>query len=339
MTSLVLACDVGGTKTRLSLFEPAQGAFNLVRTAQYPSREHATLAAIIEAFLDRPAPHLVAAGFGIAGPVVNGKAHTTNLPWTVDGAELAHLLGLPSVSLLNDVETLAWSVEQLAPSDVVTLRAAASASAGNVAIIAAGTGLGLSALVRNGGTAVSLASEGGHADFAPRSELEHDLWGHLAVRFTHVSCERVLSGPGLVNVYEFLRDTHRGFEPDWLTDALRGVTDAAPTIAGAALDGSSGLCADALALFISIYGAEAGNWALRTLARGGLYLGGGIAPKLLAPAQVTDATLHARALFMAAFADKGRLSPVLEAMPVHVITNDQAPLLGSAHYALRIATA
>lgn len=339
MTRLVLACDVGGTKTRLSLFEPVGDGFSLVRTEQFASREYATLSEIVLRFVGRPLPPLAAAGFGIAGPVVNGRAHTTNLPWFVDAAELAQQLGLDAVSLLNDVETLAWSVEQLGPADVITLCDAAAVPGGNVAIVAAGTGLGLSALVRAGGSATSLASEGGHADFAPRTDLEVELWRHLAARFTRVSTERVLSGPGLRNIYEFLRDTHRGFEPEWLTEELKADADGPATIASAALDGRSGLCADALALFIGIYGAEAGNWALRTLSVGGLYLGGGIAPKLLARAASTESSAHVRTLFMDAFVNKGRLSPLLVAMPVHVITNDQAPLLGAAHFALRTALA
>ncbi len=337
MSQLVLACDVGGTKTRLSLFERQLNDLRLVRTSHFASAAHATLAEIVAIFVGDAPPPLAAAGFGVAGPVSNGRVQTTNLPWVVDAAELAGQLALPAVTLLNDVEMIAWSVPQLGAHDLLALRDLAPRAEGNVAIIAAGTGLGVSALVRAGGVAVALGSEGGHADFAPRNELEVELWRFLAARFGRVSCERVLSGPGLRNIYDFLRDTARGSEESWLADELRTTDDASRTIASAALAERSVLCAAALDLFVAIYGAESGNWALRTLSGAGVYLGGGIAPKLFAPGPSPEVTARLRRLFTAAFVDKGRLSPLLVAMPVHVILSDQAPLIGAAHAALTAA--
>ena len=335
---MVLACDVGGTKTRLSLFDHAGGALTLVRTEQYASRDHATLGEIVARFMGAQPPRLRAAGFGVAGPVVQGRARTTNLPWVVDAAELATQLSLPAVTLLNDVETLAWSVARLGSGDLVALQPGIGSLTENVAIIAAGTGLGFSALVRSGGVATSLPSEGGHAEFAPRTDVEVELWRHLHGRFGHVSSERVLSGPGLRNIYEFLRDTGSGAEPAWLAEELR-VGDPSATIATNGFSGRSPLCAQALTMFIEIYGAESGNWMLRTMARGGVYLGGGIAPKLFARPRAPGDAVNAREVFLRGFVDKGRLRPLLESVPVQVIVNDEAALLGSAHFALAAASA
>jgi glucokinase len=333
---MVLACDVGGTKTRLSLFDRAGDGLTLVRTEKYASREHDSLTAIVANFIGAETQPLTAAGFGVAGPVVNGRTRTTNLPWVVDAAELASQLSLPSVALLNDVETLAWSVEQLAPSDLLSLQQGESTPSGNLAIIAAGTGLGLSALVRSESGTASVPSEGGHAEFAPRTDREVELWRGLHARFGHVSSERVLSGPGLHNIYEFVRDTHGGAEPGWLTEEMRA-GDPSAAIANAGFDGRSPACTEALELFVGIYGAESGNWMLRTMAKGGVYLGGGIAPKLFA--RGTRGAIDLREVFLLGFADKGRLRPLLESVPVHVILNDEAALLGSAHFALRTARA
>jgi len=331
---MILACDVGGTKTNVALLESNGAVLEIVRLESYRSREHASLDEIVDAFVGAEAVPLEAAGFGVAGPVIAGRAVTTNLPWHIDAQRLADRLGLPAAALLNDVEAHAWAVDWLVEGDLSTLQPGSS-TAGNVAVVAAGTGFGVSALVRSAGTSVSLASEGGHADFAARTSLEADLLGFLRSRFGHVSVERVLSGPGLVHLHEFLRDSRGGAEPEWLGAALRG-TDAPAAIAQAAIHGRSETCARAVDLFLELYGAEAGNWALRTMATGGVYLGGGIAAKLLGAASGAADSWRDRArdLFLEGFLEKGRFRPMLEAMPVRVIVNENAPLIGAARCAV-----
>ena len=331
---MILACDVGGTKTNVALLQSNGAALEIVRFESYQSREHASLDEIIDAFFGAGAIPLEAAGFGVAGPVIGGRATTTNLPWLIDARQLADRFGLPAVALLNDVEAHAWAVDRLTGTDLLTLQPGSS-EVGNVAIVAAGTGFGVAALLRSAGTAVSLASEGGHADFAARSAIEADLLGFLRSRFGRVSVERVLSGPGLVHVYEFLRESEGSGEPEWLgADMAAGAAPAA--ISRAAVSGRSETCAHALDLFLELYGAEAGNWALRTMATGGVYLGGGIAAKLLgASSGASDAwRQRATALFLKGFVEKGRFRPMLEAMPVRVIVNENAPLIGAARCAV-----
>ena len=241
---MILACDVGGTKTNVALLEPAGSALAIVRFEAFRSRDHASLDDILIAFVGGRALPLDAAGFGVAGPVIAGRAVTTNLPWEIDARRLAERLGLPSVSLLNDVEAHAWSVDRLAPHASLTLQEGAPAD-GTVAVIAAGTGIGFSALIRSGTTRVSMASEGGHADFAARSPLEAGLLAFLRARHGQVSVERVLSGPGLVNVHEYVRESGGGEEPAWLSTALRE-GDPAAAISTAAMDGRSETCSRAV---------------------------------------------------------------------------------------------
>ena len=330
----ILACDVGGTKTNLALLEERQGGMAFVRRGTYRSREHATLDEILAAFLGPRPLRLRAAGFGVAGPVIDWRVITTNLPWRIDARALATALDLPEVALLNDVEAHAWAAERLMDDDFATLQVGV-AEPGNVAVIAAGTGLGMAALVRSRGLIVSLASEGGHADFAPRTEAQDGLVRALRARFGQASVERVVSGAGLVNVYEYFRDATAEHEPPWLSTVLRE-GDPAAAIARAAIDGRSKPCADAVDLFLAAYGAEAGNWGLRTMATGGVYVGGGIAPKLLSPAGGASAEWldHARQVFMKGFLGPSRLHSLLEAIPVRVILNTEAPLVGAAHFAV-----
>ena len=334
---MILACDVGGTKTNLALVEASSAGLQIVRLETYRSRQHASLDEIVATFVGSRPPRLEAAGFGIAGPVLAGRVETTNLPWRVDGARLARGLALGRVSLLNDVEAHAWSVLRLGEADRVTLQAGTPGS-GNVAVVAAGTGLGFAALVRGEGPVRSIASEGGHADFAPGDDTEIELLRRLRRRFGHVSVERVVSGPGLFHVYEFLRDESPRDEQSWLAAALQE-GDPSATVAAAALQGRSGLAERAVLFFLGAYGAEAGNWALRTMATGGVWLGGGVAGKLFGGPPGTPAAWRARArdAFLARFRDKGRLSPLLEAISVQVIVNDRAPLLGAAYVALQEA--
>jgi len=263
--------------------------------------------------------------FGIAGPVQQGRVVTPNLPWVVDAQQLGRGLGVSRVKLINDLEANAYGIAALTPGDLVTLNHGAPGAQGNLAVISVGTGLGEAGLFWNGKSHLPFACEGGHADFAPRNHLEADLLLHLVGRFEHVSFERVLSGPGLRVIYEFLRDTKRGEEPAWLAEEL-SQGDSSAAISQAALEGRSELCTQALDLFVSFYGAEAGNLALKTMATGGVYVGGGVAPRILNRLQSP--------LFMAAFTAKGRMRPLLEAMPVHVIMKDTTALFGAARCAL-----
>ena len=330
---MILACDVGGTKTNVALLDREPAGLRVVRLATYPSRDHGSLREILAAFMAAHHPVLDAAGFGVAGPVINHRVETTNLPWTVDGGELAGQLGLNHVSLLNDVEVQAWAVGDLRTTDQLQLQAGRPDN-GNIALIAAGTGLGMSALLRGGGTIRSLASEGGHADYAAHDDLEIGLLRFLRDRFKRVSVERVLSGPGLVSVYQYLESRETVTAP--ATPERHGAGESAAAIGAAAVEGRSQVAERAVLLFLAAYGAEAGNWALRTMATGGVWLGGGIAHKLLLGSSGTSEAwrARARAAFMTRFLAKGRLSPLLEAMPVHVILTDEAPLLGAARFAL-----
>ena len=321
---MILAGDIGGTHARLAFFESANGLLTLLHETVFPSREYAGLDGIVKKFVDGPAVQIDAACFGIAGPVRKGKVETSNLPWTVDAARLAAQLNLKQALLINDLEANAWGIAALGVNDVVTLNQVKDVPAGNQAVIAAGTGLGEAGMYWDGAKYHVFASEGGHTDFAPRNNLEIELLHYLIKRFGHVSYERIVSGPGLVNVFHFLRDTHRGKEPDWLSDEiLHG--DAAAAISRAALESKSPLAEHALDLFISVYAAEAGNLALKIMATGGVYLGGGIAPKML--------PRLSGPLFMEAFVSKGRMQQVLESIPVRVITNDKAALMGAARAA------
>jgi glucokinase len=321
---LILAGDIGATHTRLAWFEVADGNVVPGVARTYPSRRHAGLDEIVAAFLDEVPGRLLHACFGIAGPVREGRAEATNLPWVVDARLLAARLGLDRVLLVNDLEANAWGLAALPDTDFAVLQPGQAAPTGNAAVISAGTGLGEAGLVWDGRRHRPVASEGGHADWAPQDELQLGLWRFLAAEVGHVSVERVLSGPGLHNVYRFLRDVQGLPEPGWLTDALRS-EEPAPLISRAGLEGRAEICTRALALFVAIYGAEAGNLGLRMLATGGVYLGGGIGPRIL-PA------LRSRT-FLDAFASKGRFRPLLEEMPVRVVLNDQAALLGAARRA------
>jgi glucokinase len=316
---MILAGDVGGTKTILAAFQP--GGREPAFEATYPSREHGSLHDILDTFVARYRPRLEGACLGIAGPVKDGRTRATNLPWLVDAAAVAHQLGIREAYLINDLEANAWGIPALRPEDFATLNVGAPGASGNAAIIAAGTGLGEAGLYWDGQRHHPFATEGGHTDFAPRDELESDLLRYLLARHEHVSVERLVSGPGLANVYAFLRDTGRGEEPDWLAEAMAR-DDVGQVISSAAREGRSPLCVQALDVFMSLYGAEAGNLALKTMSTGGMYLGGGIAPKNLW--KIQDGS------FMKAFAAKGRMRPILEAMPVRVILNQRTALLGAA---------
>jgi glucokinase len=264
---VVLAGDIGGTNARLALFESRAGIPSLVAVETYPSRAHAGLKELLLAFRERHGQRLEAAVIGIAGPVAAGRVTTTNLPWADDAVELARVLEVREVVLMNDLEALAWSLDLLTPGGLADLQAGSPTVFGDRGVIAAGTGLGEAVLARVGDRAIVLASEGGHADFAPRTETEIALLRWLVARHGRASWERVLSGRGLHEVYLFLREARGRAEPAWLAEELR-VGDPAAAISGAALAGTSELCAEALDLFASVYGAEAGKSRPDSRARG-----------------------------------------------------------------------
>jgi len=321
---MILAGDIGGTHARLAFFDVTNGSFRLVSSAVFPSRDFSGLDQIVTKFVEGSQFRPEIACFGVAGPVRNGKVETSNLPWLIEAKVLADKLKIKKALLINDLEANAWGIAVLEPGDVVALNQVNSHAVGNQAVISAGTGLGEAGMYWDGRQHHVFACEGGHSDFAARNELEMDLLRYLQKRFGHVSYERAVSGPGLVNLFHFLRDTGRGTEPEWLSDEMRH-SDPAAAISKAALSGQCPLSEHAVELFVSLYGAEAGNLGLKFLATGGVYLGGGIAPKLL--------SRLSGPLFMQSFVSKGRMQTLMEAMPVLVITNDKTALFGAARCA------
>jgi glucokinase len=320
---MILAGDIGGTNARLAYFQPENGTLRLISEKIFPSREYSNLGDIVTKFLEESSDHPEAACFGIAGPVRNGCVETSNLPWTIEQSRLGQQIHIPSTLLINDLEATAWGVGALSSKDLTPLNKVPY-STGNQAVIAPGTGLGEAGLFWNGSRHEIFACEGGHTDFAPQGDLQIELLQTLAKRFGHVSYERILSGPGLVNVYEFLRGKGAANEPEGFAAQLKQ-GDAPAIISHTALSGTNPLAEKALDLWISVYGAEAGNLALKTMATGGIFLGGGISPKILPKLSGPN--------FMNAFREKGRLRPLLEGVSVQVITNDKAGLMGAARCA------
>ena len=321
---MILAGDIGGTNARLAYFQAQNGHLQLISERTFPSRQHSELGEIVSQFLDDSGTQPDAACFGIAGPVRNGRVETSNLPWVIEQSRLAKQIHLPATLLINDLEASAWGIGDLSPSDLVPLNHVSGPIVGNQAVMAAGTGLGQAGLFWDGNRHHVFACEGGHCDFAPRGDLQIELLRFLEARFGHVSYERILSGTGLVNVYEFLRDRGEEKESPAIAAALQ-TGDPAAEISRAALDGSCLTAVKALDLWIAVYGAEASNLALKIMSTGGLFLTGGISPKILA--KLTGP------IFMQAFLDKGRLRPLVEAIPVQVVTNEKAGLLGAARCA------
>lgn len=326
----ILAGDIGGTKTILALFT-GEKEMRLIREAVFPSRLYPDFEGVLKEFFQGNEIPPRRACFGVAGPVLQGRSETTNLPWIVDAGEISRRFAIPSVALLNDLEATAYGTLALTEEDYFILNkgepeifSSETGARGNRAVISAGTGLGEVILFWNGLQHQPSASEGGHSDFAPRNPLQVALLQYLWRQYPSVSYERILSGPGLFNIYRFLRETGHGEEPPWLSERL-ALEDPAAVVSEVALSGKADLCVKALDLFVSAYGAEAGNLALKALATGGIYLGGGIAPKILQ--KLRDGT------FMKAFVDKGRFSEMMSRIPVRIILNLKTALLGAAHYA------
>jgi glucokinase len=319
----VLAGDVGGTKTRLAVFDVQGTSLDTVTEHSYPSGSYNGLEDIIREFLGGTSTECRHACFGIAGPVQGGRVQTTNLPWIVEEQALATLFGFERVALINDLEANAWGIDALRADDFYVVNAGSPDAGGNACIVSAGTGLGEAGLYWDGQRHWPFACEGGHADFSPSTDLEIALLAYLRERHGHVSWERVVSGMGLVNVHDFLRAHRSVATPAWLREEMSS-GDAASAISRAAMDDRDSLCVEALDLFIHLYGAEAGNHALKIMATGGVYLGGGIAPKNLERFKGPG--------FMQGFLDKGRMQPLLETMPVKIILNDRTALFGPALY-------
>jgi glucokinase len=324
----ILAGDVGGTKTILGLFRWDGARLTTVRQAMYRSLEHPGLSSIVRGFLDGAAEAVDAACFGVPGPVVGGRVPTVNLHWAIDARDVGRETGIAHVELVNDLLATAEGVFALDEHELVTLQEGKRLGVpGNAALVAPGTGLGMAVLARVGDGFVPLASEGGHMDFAPQDEEQIELLRYLQRRFgDHVSVERILSGPGLVNVYEFLRDTGHASELPEVCEQMLEL-DPGGVIGRAGLSGRCALSVRALDLFAFVLGATAGNLALAALATSGVFLGGGIPPKILE--KMTDGR------FLAGFLQKGRFRPMLETFPVRVILNERTALLGAAHRAVR----
>jgi glucokinase len=323
---MVLAGDIGGTNTRLALFQFIGPHLERIREKTYKSRDYRILEEALEDFI-RDKRDIEAACFGVAGPVIDEKVTGTNLPWHLDGRALRECLSVERLALINDLVANAYGITLLEKPDFAVLNRG-KGKEGNAVLVSAGTGLGEGILFGDGNRHVPSPSEGGHVEFAPRDELEIKLLQSLSKRFGHVSYERVLSGTGLVDIYRFLRDTGRfGKEPKWLAEKMKQEHPAA-AISESAKFKKDRVCGKALDMFTSIYGSTAGNLALQVVAIGGVYIGGGIAPKILW--KLRDGT------FMEAFQSKGRLSKFLSQIPVKVILNDKAALFGAAYQAMEL---
>ncbi len=320
---MILAGDIGGTKTNLGLFESQGSPLVPFFERSYHTKEFPTLNGLLADFLSGQSVRLTGASFGIAAPIVDGHADAPNFPWHVAVSDLRQYLKISHVGLINDLQAMALGVGTLPPESLALLNEGHRQPQGDQAVIAAGTGLGEAALVRDAQQRRVIPSEGGHVDFAPRNECELELLRVLWKRFGRVSYERVLSGPGLQNIYAFLRDYRRAPEPPAVTENMR-LSDPAAVITDFGLSGNDPICREALEMFASIYGAEAGNLALKFFATGGIFVGGGIAPKILGVLKAGG--------FMEAFTDKGRLAPLMRSIPVQVILDPRAPLFGAAQY-------
>ncbi len=317
---MILAGDIGGTKTVLALFDDRTAPPRIIWRNRFTSAEFGGIEELLRRFMRDCRQPVEGVCLGVAGPVVDGRCRTTNLPWTVDSGGIAASLDVASVELINDIEAMTYGVAMIRDGALQTIGDGSPEAGGSVAVIAAGTGLGEGAACWDGGRHVPVSGEGGHTDFAPRNDIEIELLRYLLGKYPRVGWERILSGPGLVNIYHFLRDSGRGREPDWLAREMAD-GDAPAVITRAALKRGDPLSTDALRLFVSLYGAEAGNLALKIKATGGVYVGGGIAPRIVE--SLCDGT------FMAAFLDKDRMRPLMEKIRVRVVLDTDCALLGA----------
>src|ERR1019366_2344045 len=321
---MILAGDVGGTKVNLALYDFIDGNLKHARDKQYPAKEYSGLEEIVKEFI--VSEKVTAACFGVPGPVRDGRLRLTNLPWTLDSRELAAHLKIDYVFLINDLQANGYGIAELGADQIYTLSEGDARQIGNRALISAGTGLGEAFMIWDGRDYVPYPSEGGHSDYAPRNEDEIDLLRFLKQKYNgRISFERVVSGMGMTNIYDFLREVRGVEEPAWLAKRISDAADPNTVITELALAAKSEICEKTLEMFVSAYGAEAGNLALKVLSVGGMYIGGGIGPRILE--KLKDGS------FMKAFTDKGRLSQLLINMPVRVILESRAAVLGAAAYA------
>lgn len=318
----LLAADVGGTKTDLALIEIHDGDLSFVKEAVYPSKKFGSLAEVVHTFMAGTASRPERVSIAFAGPVQDGKANATNLGWQLDTRLLIEELGASEVFLINDLEAEAYGLAALTEQDLVTIYPGDGDATGNAAIIAPGTGLGEAGLYWDGAALHPFATEGGHADFAPRTEFDWELHRYLHEKFGHVSWERVLSGPGICNIYDFLRDVKHWEEPAWLREKMKDQEPGA--VIGAGAREGCAICVETLDVFVRYLAVEASNLALKLNATGGIFIGGGIPPKIWSD--------DLQAIFLEHFIQVGRLRPLIETMPVHVVLNTRAVLLGAAYY-------
>ena len=323
---MILAGDIGATRTRLAAFDVEGNKLTLVVEKTYKSLDYQGLAEIVSEFVKTEGIPVHSACFGVAGPVRGGRSKISNLPWTIDSRELAIQLRLNSVGLINDLEAYAYGIDALESKDFVTLSEGVEDAEGNRAVISARTGLGIAGMYWDGFRHHPFACEGGHADFAPKNDLEADLAAYLRTKYGHVSCERILSGPGIKNIYDFLRDTRKAEEPEWLQKQISEAKDPPALISELAKSHKAGICEQTFKIFVSVYGSETGNCALNFMTTGGIFIGGSIAAKNLAALQDPA--------FMMAFLDKGRMSSLLKDMPVKIVLNDDSGIIGAARYTL-----
>ncbi len=328
---MLLAGDIGGTKTVLALYEETSSATTPFTEATYPSGRYDCLEQIVEEFLQAKQVRVHRASFGVAGPVVGGKATLPNLPWVIEEAKLKEKFDLETIAVVNDLEAIGQAVPVLPAADLATVKEGTPEPWGNIAVIAPGTGLGETFLSWDGKKYIVHPSEGGHADFAPVDGLQMGLLEYLLERYNHVSYERVCSGTGIPNIYAYIKDRGLAEEPAWLTEELSKAEDLNAVIINAALknQGMCRICTLTVEMFVSILAAEAGNMVLRNMATGGLYLGGGISPRIL--------PFLKKPAFTKWFVRKGRLSPLPEKVPVRVILNSKAALVGVASLGLQEA--
>lgn len=318
---VVLAGDIGGTNTRLGLFATDKDRPETLTIQTYPSRKAAGLEDILDLFLKTKGGPISGACFGVAGPVEDGRCRTTNLPWEVSEKQIKNRFQWKRVRLINDLSAMAYAIPALQKKELFTLNSGRRTSHDPIGLIAPGTGLGMALLVHDNRRYIPIPSEGGHADFAPKNADESRLWQYLHDSLGHVSIERVLSGPGLINIYSWLKDTERETEPAWLARRMKA-EDPAKVISAAALKKKTPICVAAMDLFVSIFGAVSGNLALMGSTRAGIYLGGGIAPQILSKL--------GEGLFMKAFTGKGRFEKFMRQIPVDVILHEHPALLGAA---------
>ncbi len=324
---MILAGDIGATHSRLAAFETEGNRLQCAVEKIYSSGDHKGLAEIVADFTKTEGIPAQSACFGVAGPVRGGRSRISNLPWIIDSRELAAQLKLRTVGLINDLEAFAYGIDVLESKDFVTLSEGSNEAAGNTAVVSAGTGLGEAGLYWDGFRHHPFACEGGHTEFAPKNAIEIELLQYLMKKYQnqHVSYERILSGPGIKNIYDFLRDTSKEEEPTWLKDQLADAPDAPAVISQLALTNKAAICERTLSIFVSVFGSEAGNCALKFMATGGIFVAG-IAGKIVS--KMREET------FMDAFLDKGRMRTLLQEIPVKIVLNDDSGLIGAARFTL-----